>query len=182
MESLGLKFSECYHILRNCVGFGPVWPLDNLCIASIRPSAIRMRNELLHSDGSPSVEYLDGTKCYTLNGIPVKDWHALTPAEKIDPKQVLAEENSDIRRELIRKLGIERMLAVLPNKRLDKREDYEVYSIDLGDGVRDARYLKMINPSIGVFHLEGIDPSCDTVIKALNWRNQNRFENAEILT
>jgi hypothetical protein len=182
MEMLGLQFGECYHVLKNCVGFGPVWPLGSLCIASIRPSVIRMKNGLLHADGSPSVEYLDGTKCYSLNGIPVKDWHAMTLPEKIDPKQVLAEENADIRRELIRKLGIDRMLAVLPNKMLSKRGNYEVYSIDLGEGARDARYLKMLNPSIGVFHLEGIDPSCGTVEHALNWRNQNRFTDAEVLT
>jgi len=29
----------------------------------------------------------------------------------------------------------------------------------------------MRNPSIGIFHVEGVDPSCDTVEKALNYRN-----------
>ena len=28
----------------------------------------------------------------------------------------------------------------------------------------------MLNPSIGVWHVEGVHPSCDTVRKALNFR------------
>jgi len=106
----------------------------------------------------------------------------MTPAEKIEPSEVLKEQNADIRRELLRKVGIDRMLAVLPSKKLDKVGDYELLSIDLGNGVTDARYLKMLNPSIGCFHLEGVAPECGTVEKSLNWRNQNRFTNAEILT
>jgi arsenate reductase-like glutaredoxin family protein len=31
----------------------------------------------------------------------------------------------------------------------------------------------MLNPSIGVYHIEGVHPECDTVEKALNWRNQS---------
>ena len=74
------------------------------------------------------------------------------------------------------------MKAQLPHKSLDKRGGYEVLSINLGSGAEDARYLQMTNPSIGVFHLEGIAPECDTVEKALNFRNGNWFQNAEILT
>jgi hypothetical protein len=40
----------------------------------------------------------------------------------------------------------------------------------------------MVNPSVGCFHIEGIDPSCATVEQALNWRNNQWFENAEIMT
>lgn len=72
--------------------------------------------------------------------------------------------------------------AVLPNKKLDTVGNYELLSIELSPEIKDARYLKMLNPSIGIFHLEGVDPSCDTVEKSLNWRNENRFANAEVLT
>jgi len=117
-----------------------------------------------------------------LNGVRMKPEHVLTPAENISPEIVLSEANTDIRRELLRKVGIERMIEKLPHKKLDSVGSYELYSIDLGNGVSDARYLKMTNPSIGVFHMEGISGECDTVEKALNFRNQNRFTNAEILT
>jgi hypothetical protein len=52
----------------------------------------------------------------------------------------------------------------------------------LSDEIPDARYLKMVNPSIGTFHVEGVDPQCATVEQALNWRNSDWFTHAEQLT
>jgi hypothetical protein len=37
-------------------------------------------------------------------------------------------------------------------------------------------YLKMLNPSIGVWHLEGVDNACRTVQHAINWRAGNMDE------
>jgi len=136
----------------------------------------------LHRDGSAALEYPDGFSIYALNGIRMRAEYVTTPAEKLEPEAVLKETNADIRRELIRKAGIERMLSKLPHKVLDKCGDYELYSIDLGGEARDARYLKMLNPSIGVWHMEGEPPEIDTVEKALNRRNGGWFKNAEILT
>ncbi len=42
--------------------------------------------------------------------------------------------------------------------------------LDLGDG-RTRPYLKMLNPSIGVWHVEGVAPAVRTVQEALNFRN-----------
>jgi hypothetical protein len=136
----------------------------------------------LHKDGCAALDYSDGFGVYALNGVRMPAKYVLTLAENINPELVLKEKNVDIRRELIRKVGIERMLVKLPHKSLSKSGNYEVFSIDLGDGVRDARFLKMQNPSLGVWHLEGVAPQCDTVEKALNWRNSHWFNNAEILT
>jgi len=36
--------------------------------------------------------------------------------------------------------------------------------------VTDARFLKMLNPSVGVWHLEGVERECSTVEQAINWR------------
>jgi hypothetical protein len=108
--------------------------------------------------------------------------HVLTPGHEIDPKEVLAETNADIRRELVRKVGIERMIDVLKPKRLDRQGTYELLSVRLSDEVPDARYLKMVNPSIRTFHMEGVSPDCATVDHALNWRNNQWFTNAEVLT
>jgi hypothetical protein len=93
-----------------------------------------------------------------------------TPSHKINPVDVLKIENVDERREVIRKIGIERMLSALPHKVLDSKGDYSLLSIDFPDLIRGAKYLKMLNPSIGVWHLEGVAPSCNTVQQALNWR------------
>jgi hypothetical protein len=71
---------------------------------------------------------------------------------------------------------------LLPHKRLDKQGDYEILSVNLGGDATDARFIKMLNQSIGCWHLEGEPPEIDTVEKALNRRNSKWFTHAEILT
>jgi hypothetical protein len=166
-----------------CCEAGWSWVFWKLALVSEKPIAIhRNARGQLHKDGALALEHSDGWGVYALNGIRMKSDYILTPAEKISPETVLAETNADIRRELIRKVGIERMLAKLPHKRMDKRGNYELLSINLGNGATDARYLRMLNPSVGVWHLEGVAPECDTITKSLNWRNQHFHTNAEILT
>ena len=108
----------------------------------------------------------------------------MTPAEKLNPVEILKEENVDIRRELIRKMGIEMMLAHLPHKSLDKQGDYELLKIDFPGLAQDTWFLKMRNPSIDVFHLEGVERTCNTVEQAINWRagdlGLNKWEPAQL--
>jgi len=154
-----------------------------LALVSEKPTHIH-RNEQgrLHKDGGPALIHSDGFGVWALNGIRMKPEYIKTPAERLAPEKVLAETNVDVRRELIRKVGIERMLAKLPHKILHRRGDYEVLSVRLSEECPDARYLKMLNPSVGCFHMEGIPAECDTVEKSLNWRNHNWHVDAEILT
>lgn len=172
-----------YGYLESCAELGLFYPLENILIVGSKPSLIA-RNSAgqLHRDESPAIEYSDGWQLFFLNGIAMEPEQVLTPAEHIEPDSVLKETNADRRRELIRKVGIERMLAKLPHKSLDRRENYELLSIRLSNEVSDARYLRMVNPSVGCFHLEGVEPSCKTITEALNWRNSNWHETAEVLT
>ena len=94
----------------------------------------------------------------------------------------MKEKNAEVRREIVRKIGIERVCQKLNAKVLDKSLNgiYELLNLDLGDG-RSRPYLKMRNPSIKTYHLEGVPIEIDTVEKALNWRNQSE-EKPFILT
>ena len=82
-------------------------------------------------------------------------------------------ENAEVRREFVRKVGIERIATACGSICLDKQGDYELLSINLGGSTGECSYLKMLNPSIGVWHLEAVPPEVDTVAKALAWRNQS---------
>ena len=93
-----------------------------------------------------------------------------TPAEKIDPIILLKEKNAEVRREIVRKIGIERVVTKLGAEVIDKEYGYELLLLDLQDG-RKREYLKMKNPSIGVFHVEGVPPGTKSVQAALAWRN-----------
>ena len=158
-------------------------PHKNICWVSERHNVIHLNESgRLHKDESPAISYPDGWCIYALNGVTMMPYQVLTPAEKISAETVLQEPNVDRRRELIRKVGIERMLSKLPHKSLEQRGTYELLSIRLSDEIPDARYLRMVNPSVGVFHLEAVDPSCNTITESLNWRNSNWHETAEILT
>ncbi|MDE2097633.1 MAG: hypothetical protein KGL39_10330 [Patescibacteria group bacterium] len=182
MEFIGVTGMNEWRIWSETAKIGLYFPLDKIIIVGSRPSVILKNKSGLHADGKAALQYADGFSIYALNGIQMNPEYVLTPPEKLDCQSVLKEQNTDVRRELIRKIGIERMLSVLPNKILSRRGNYQLLSINLGGDATDARYLKMLNPSIGVWHLEGVAPECDTVEKSLNWRNQNKFVDAEILT
>ena len=157
------------------------WPNLNFVMVSERPSII-FRNSLgqLHADGRKAIQWPDGWGLYMLNGVRVPHHIVETPADKLDLSIILKEKNAEIRREIIRKIGIERVCTKLGAQVLDTQGDYELLTIDLNDGLRRP-YLKMKNPSIGTYHVEGVPTECDTVEKALNWRNESS-DPPEVLT
>ena len=181
-QVLSVKFTELLHVLFDTMDCGLFYPLDNITIVSEKPDTIRMLNGITHCETGPSIHYADGTSVYSLNGVVMTKDQVETPAERLDPSQVLTTKNSEQRRELVRKVGIERMLSVLKSKTLHKRGNYELLSVRLSNECPDARYLKMLNPSIGTWHMEGVPIEDDTVEKCLNRRNCGWFTDAEILT
>ena len=153
------------------------YPYENICFISDRPKEIHKKGIKLHKDGGPALSFRDGYSLYFLNGIDMGKKYVMTPAEKIEGLDILKEKNVDKRRELIRKVGIEKMLDILPHKIHDTKGDYQLIGIDLSEELKDRRYLKMKNPSIGIWHLEGVEQDCNTVQEAINWR---RFGNKEL--
>ena len=145
-------------------------PYRNTAVVSERPTEIHLLNKVLHKDGGPAIAYADGFAVWALNSVRVSREIAETPGNKLDARLLLKEANAEVRREVVRKIGIERVCSDLRAKELDASGDYSLLSLDMGDG-RYRPYLKMRNPSsIGV-HIEGVHPDCDSVEKALNWRN-----------
>jgi len=127
------------------------------------------RNQL-HCENGAAIEWNCGTKLYYLNGTKMKPEHVLTPSEKLDPELVVKEENLNVKRELLRKIGLERFIHKMGAITLDKRGDYELLSIDKIGEIKNCRFLKMRNPSIGVWHVEEVDEKCNTVQESINWR------------
>lgn len=181
-EVLKIKFNvqEKYDWFQKTSQISLMYPLENVCIISDRPEQIHMKDGRLHADGKPAVKYTDGFSVWSLNGVRVTKEIAETPAMKLDPKIILKEQNAEIRREIVRKIGVERLITKLGAKVMDKRGDYELLNINIGDN-RVRPYLKMRNPSINTWHVEGIHPNCKTVEQALNWRNGTEVK-PEILT
>ena len=136
----------------------------------------------MHCEHGPALGYPDGWLIYALNGVRVSKDLVETPAEKLDAKIILKETNAEIRREIVRKIGIEKVCRNLNAKIIDSFESYELLELELGDG-RTRPYLKMRNPSIQTYHIEGVHPSIKTCKEALAWRNQQKeYAAPDILT
>jgi hypothetical protein len=147
------------------------WPYNGMVLASDRPREIHLNSSgQLHKDEGMAVRYSDGWGVHFLNGVSIPSGLVMARAEELDPKTILTQNNVEVRRELLRKVGIERFLNVAPHRVLDTRNDYALLSVELTPEIRDARFLKMLNPSIGVWHVEGVAPECETVQHALNYR------------
>jgi len=115
--------------------------------------------------------YPDGWEIYALHGVRVPPWLVTTPAIALDGHRILGLENAEQRREGVRKMGVERLIHTLGATVVDRQGDYELLSLETGG--RKRPYLKMRNPSLGVYHVEGVHPNCRTVEEALRWRNDS---------
>ncbi len=149
------------------------WPHSQYVIVSERPTKIHLVDGQLHRDGGLAIVWPDGWGVYALNGVRVPEALVMTPSEQLDVYQwVVKEQNAEIRREAVRKIGIERVCHALKAKTIATGVDHvgapcELLSLDLGDG-RMRPYIKMRNPSVpGVYHLEGRPPGTKTVAEAL---------------
>ena len=150
-------------------------PYKGVAFISEKPVEIKWRNERLHNDNGMVVRYSDDYGLWCLNGINVPDWLVKTPAEQIDPTLALKETNADIQREIIRKVGAERMLKHCNAKTLDifTHEKlglkYTLMTMSIGDNI-NRKYLYFEHASIpGVFYAKPVPPECDKALQARAW-------------
>jgi hypothetical protein len=139
----------------------------------------------------PSYEFVKKRIWKTPEGreivVPTKIADKAKSEKGLEPKDILKTRNAETRREIVRRVGIERICYSLNAECIDRKgltlfstdvpEHYELLLLDLGDG-RRRPFLKMLNPSVPeCWHIEGVHPACKTVQDALNYR---RYGNAII--
>ncbi|MGH2361004.1 MAG: DUF6745 domain-containing protein, partial [bacterium] len=162
------------------------WPGKDFIAVSDRPHRIKVRRDannvnILHDETGPAIAW-EGYPMYFLNGVLVPAWLVETTADQLDALAFAKIENAEIRREFIRKIGVERLCAKLGTKVMDKQGDYELHLVDLHGETGAWPYLKMRNPSIGVYHMEAVSKECKTVEQALNFRNGGPLRHLAPLT
>ena len=115
------------------------WPFENAVIFTEKPIELHRdaRNRLHNLDGY-AVSYSDGWGVYAIHGVRVPEKYILTPAEKIDPKEVLAEPNAEVRTAVIKKCGFQHFLKHLKSKKISMSENgkAELLEFDLGNSMR----------------------------------------------
>lgn len=153
------------------MNFGPIYNGVRYCVVSDRLKTYKTNSMgAIHNDNGPAISYGGGIDIYFLNGVKVPKYVVTTPPDQFDLQKILGSVNAEVRREIVRKVGIERMFKQLPIAIISKRGNYELLSINIGDG-RKRPFLKMVNPSTGDYHIEGVHPTIGTVEEALAWRN-----------
>lgn len=174
---------EKYLLWQSTSKFGLIYPLDSVWIVSQKPIQYSFNDKnQYHCDGGPAVTYADGLKMWCLNGVTVSQELAETPEEDLTIDMFINETNADIKAEFVRKYGVERMLSF--GKQVD---DYTNYSKDdypfwhaseyqlwdmavLFDGLDYQPYLKMLNQTTKIWHVEAVSPECRTIQDAMTER------------
>jgi len=150
------------------------WPFENLVLFTPKPSTLHTNEFGLHCHGGPALDYEGSWKIFALNGVRVPEWLAMQTSSELNPIKLFDIENAEIRREFVRKIGMERLCYSLGAKEIDVWEapiggKYTLLELDVKG--RIWKFLKMQNPSIGIWHVEGVPNECETVYQALNFRN-----------
>jgi len=175
-----------YETLQKTIALNLIYPLDNVCVLCRKPTKINMQQSKLHCGTGPAIEY-KGWARYALNGVIVPEWIVMQKDTEIDPVRIKEIKNADVRREFVKKVGLERIRAKLCDKVLDEKTiflntplqqkwpcKYSVLRLDFGD--RKRHVLEMENPSLpGFWHVEYVPDDCVTVEQAMNFR-LNRTE------
>ena len=147
-----------------------IYPFDDFWVVSEKPTNIKIVNSVLHNEKGAAIFYADGFSIYSLNGVKVPQWLVETPAEKIDPTLALKETNADIQREIIRKIGAERMLKKCNAKIIDDWIDsntgynYKLMEMAIGQNIR-RKYLYYEHASMkGIFYAKPVPPETKKAI------------------
>jgi len=175
---LGVKFDEeKLKMFNKWCGYCPiVLPFKNLCIVCKNPIKVNWQNNLLHNEFGPSVEFKDGYKIYTLEGIQVDEQIVMNP-ESQTIEQINSETNADIK--IIRinryagqgKSGWPKYLDKIKAKELDCREnDIEGTIEALYETPVGANCLIATCPS-GKIAPMTVHPSIRTCEQAANYLN-----------
>lgn len=180
-------FEKYWWYEQSVIHGGPRVVHQDFCIVSDRPTELHTVEQngrhVPHNPKGPAIAWRDGWKLYYLNNVRVPKWLACTPAEQLDPRRMTSIANAEVRREFVRKVGIDRICFSLGAKTIDKgsrmingqEHKYELVLLDIGDNRAPRPYLKMENPSLpGVYHVEGVPPDTTTVEAALAWRDDDK--------
>lgn len=172
-----------YQAWSDTTELGLVFPLDEVAVVTEKPLTLNFNEEgQLHADGKPAMMYagMGEFEVYSLNGVRVPKWLAMADEGSLDLSQYSKIENADVRTEFVRKFGVERMMESY-GKKLDTFEnynekwwtksEYELWDMNaIFEGVSYAPHLKMKNATTGVWHVEAVHPSCQTLEDAIRDR------------
>jgi hypothetical protein len=179
-----------YYIWQATSELGFIYPLDDVCIVSQKPKTIKTNERGFHCDGGPALEFYGNVPpLYSLNGVTVEEYLAVTPSEQLSLDYYKTLKNADVKMEFVRKFGVERMIELgkpidtykIYNEEWWTKSQYELVDMAvIYENVPYAPHLKMLNQTTGIWHVEAVSPECNSIEDALRERFGGDYEIAKI--
>ncbi len=85
---------------------------------------LRAEGSRFHKAGGPALQ-VGRADLYFLNGVSVPQWLVATAEEMINPRRILTERNAQVRSEIVRKVGVERVCFSLGAKVIEEAGEYQ---------------------------------------------------------
>lgn len=172
-EHFSIETEKISNFKQISINSGWGWMFSDLVIFSKKPTKISMNaNGKLHNEKEPSIEYQDGTKVYSFNGINVPEKWVLE-RETMDPSEIF--ECSDVD---VRAAGI----ALFGYSRLKNRLDYKIHDGEPTTDIGALISIKIPGLSTRGRFLEAICPRNGPVflgVPLINpWDNNKDIETA----
>lgn len=182
---------------------GMFWSYSEILVITDAPEVINLNDQdQFHGVDGPAIRWEDGFKFYALRNIVMPSY--VVEWDKDDKRFVemyAQEDNLEVKREILEKVGNEKFLKYFNAKLVDMRtveqinrdynrnwdeslgDMYKLYDVTV-EG-RECKGLLMKNPSeIGVTHLEFVTKKCTSIEAAIAIRNgiEGRIDNVNGVT
>ena len=150
---------------------GWIFPFDKICLVCDRPLHIRFdsANEL-HAEGEPAIAFADGYSLYFHHGVKLPEKYGKVHPDLWQAEWIISEENAELRRVLIERIGYDRICCELQAVELDCWQEYTLLKIANAD-VEPIYLLKMTCPSTGFIHALRVPPDLESAQEAIRWVN-----------
>ena len=126
----------------------------------------------LHAENGPTLKFADGWAVYALHGVRVPKQYVLSPADSLDPAEILKEPNAQVRMAVISKIGFARMLGKLPHKVISSSRNTR--GVNRDDALIEfALGNNLITRGLHVWWKEKSGEEKETVIPV--WRTKEQF-------
>jgi len=171
-------FEECGWIL----------PFEKVCVICDRPLHLRFDAEnRLHAEGEPAIAFADGYSLYFHHGVKLPENYGKVHPDLWQAEWLLSEENAELRRLLIQRIGYDRICQELEVTELDSWQEYTLLSIEFNDdfdregNANPVYLLKMTCPSTGFIHALRVPPNVRSSSRAsLTAKDAIRWVNWDI--
>lgn len=134
---------------------GPMLLFDDVAVMCERPAVIRMVEGRLHAEGQPAIEWRDGTGIYAWRGQTVVEAKYVC-----DPPTVAwidAEDNAELRRVLLERMGVEKFLTEAGAETVDDDPRWgRLLRRTMGEGEEDVWAVIVTCPTTGRRYAMGV--------------------------